>query len=281
MPKRKKISYRKNAKGSYGGVQKPVKERVKQKNRKYYAATAHRRLISEAKDRVLSNSSVIFEEQRAEIETDNMNLIASIQQQKQELTQIELQSNTFELELLECFALQDSCNDECDQEFNPYDKQDKQTNNNSKRNRFSMDYIFEILNIGEYVSAKNIPNVLHSCDRIRNMLGSEQHMSQSSANTWIRCLPRLFSIYQCAVEFTEGIFKGDSNCMIRDCGSNKGTSLFSSNVSVRTDTKIRSYPILRMVSIQNVQHLSYWIRNEQMIELQLCSIIVTRGKSNR
>eukprot|EP01084_Bolivina_argentea_P148199 259141_1 len=231
MPRRKKktLSYRKNAVSSYGGVhgRSTMNERNAFKNSTYYEQTADHRKSATHLTTVKNKWQIRLDEQATEFEQEKMSLIQELQQQQKHIEKRETQCSALAMDSSQYIEMR--CSDDHDSDYDH--KTDVQINNTSQRNRFSMEYIMEMLNIGEYVSAKNIPEVVKSCSRICG--SSVRTASASSCLRWLQCLPRIFTLYQCAVEFVEGKFNGDKNCMIRDCGSNKGTSLFSSNVSVR------------------------------------------------
>eukprot|EP01083_Nonionella_stella_P022138 61198_1 len=207
MPRRKKktLSYRKNAVSSYGGVhgRSTMNERNAFKNSTYYEQTADHRRSATHLTTVKNKWQIRLDEQATEFEQEKMSLIQELQQQQKHIEKRETQCSALAMDSSQYIEMR--CSDDHDSDYDH--KTDVQINNTSQRNRFSMEYIMEILNIGEYVSAKNIPEVVKSCSRICG--SSVRTASASSCLRWLQCLPRIFTLYQCAVEFVEGKFNGD------------------------------------------------------------------------
>eukprot|EP01084_Bolivina_argentea_P015546 29123_1 len=95
----------------------------------------------------------------------------------------------------------------------------------TNKNSSYMEYVIEMVR-----DAHNIPYCIDA-----------QALKVASADMcvkWMRLLPGVIYVYQCAVELMKGFFRGHNNGNIRDCGSRKESSIFTNNISTRDDQNI-------------------------------------------
>eukprot|EP01084_Bolivina_argentea_P313862 543584_1 len=233
-----KTTFRKNSKNSIGSTQgrTPQKQRQQQKNNKHYDIHKDAILLAKTKknyaDKQIQPKNDKIEQQYDIIKT-----------QQKKLDEYKDRADTMELKSVQNQDLCTQLDDIHDTDYNI--REDMHNHNQKTRAPYDMEYVLEILNISQYASSLHTPDVLKGAAKIFELFGIDAKnvriASSGSCAKWDRVLRRIFCIYQIAFEFQrkDGIFSGDKNCNIRDCGSTDGKNLFSNSVSARDEKKLK------------------------------------------
>ena len=119
-----------------------------------------------------------------------------------------------------------------------------------KRRRYDAEQTLELLNIGYQTgTAKNIPAVIAAVVEYQRQNGIRSEgtpvPSTGTSINMMGVMPKVFSIYQCAVMLRDGEMSGNL-CIVRDGGSYKGRMVTSSSACCKDPEKEKGMKYLTL-----------------------------------